>query len=167
MYYQHKKYSIESHKLQTINELFDKYDLAELGRISPKDARTLLRQIGIDPNHTSELVLKADPHQRGSVRKENFLEVIREYWGSDRAQKEVQMVFQTIRDLGPDREFELPIPKKEQYITIDDLRAAADRLGESLTEHDLREMMDFADPHRNGYLTISEFKSIMKKTAIW
>jgi Ca2+-binding EF-hand superfamily protein len=87
------------------------------------------------------------------------LETIREYWGSKKSQKEIELVFDAIRPKNQENQ--------QDEITIDDIRAVAKRLGESLTETDLREMFDFADPQKTGTVTFKEFQTIMKKTAIW
>lgn len=82
MYYTHPKFSIERQTLKKIIALFESYDLANLNRISPKDARHVLKTIGIDPNHAQDIVENADPQQKGSVRRDNFLESLRLHWVS-------------------------------------------------------------------------------------
>lgn len=79
MYYTHKKYSLSKQKTSEINNLFTQYDIAELGRISPRDARELLRTIGIEGSRVPDLVLKSDPENRGSIRYAPLLESIRVY----------------------------------------------------------------------------------------
>jgi Ca2+-binding EF-hand superfamily protein len=165
MYYTHKKYAIEKQKLKELNKLFDQYDLAELGRVSPKDARTILRQVQFTLDEAEKIVMKADPEQRGSVRKELLFESIRQYLGAEAARKEMIEVYHLMQKFSQDANS--GIPRADRGLTLFHLRDTANSLGEFITERDLREMMEFAEPNRLGCITMDQFLSLMSKTSIW
>jgi Ca2+-binding EF-hand superfamily protein len=163
MYYKHEKYNIENYKLNTINQLFAEYDIAGLGRITPKNARLLLQQIGIVQQDAQNLVLKADVQKRGTIKKDTLIETMREHWSFVKAEKDIKDVFETILKIGLAKQ-DNDIPRN--YVTINDVRAVADQLHESIDEQDLREMFDYADPQRTGRVSVEEFQKIMKKTVV-
>jgi hypothetical protein len=57
--------------------MFPEFDQAQLGRIAPKDARLILRELGIEGAAAQELVTNADFERRGMINYETFLEVLR------------------------------------------------------------------------------------------
>lgn len=77
MYFTNKKFTIEKEKLSIINSLFSQYDEAKLGRISPKDARLILRELGIESLDAQKIVAKADPERRSLIKYEIFVETLR------------------------------------------------------------------------------------------
>ena len=50
------------------------------------------------------------------------------------------------------------------HITFDDLRRVAKELGETMTEAELREMIERADGDHDGNVTADDFFKIMTKT---
>ena len=50
------------------------------------------------------------------------------------------------------------------HITFDDLRRVAKELGETMTEAELREMIERADADHDGNVTAEDFFKIMTKT---
>jgi Ca2+-binding EF-hand superfamily protein len=77
MYFTNKKFTIDKEKMAIINSRFSQYDEAKLGRISPKDARLILRELGIDNIDAQKIVAKADPEKRSLVKYESLLETLR------------------------------------------------------------------------------------------
>jgi Ca2+-binding EF-hand superfamily protein len=77
MYYSHKKYSIEKNQRNELIKKFDNHDIAGLGRINPKDARSILLTCGFSLDEALQIVTAADSEQRNNIRKEAFLEEIR------------------------------------------------------------------------------------------
>ena len=77
MYFTNKKFTIEKEKLSIFNSLFSQYDEAKLGRISPKDARLILRELGIESLDAQKIVAKADPEKRSLIKYEIFVETLR------------------------------------------------------------------------------------------
>ncbi|KAJ3323242.1 hypothetical protein HDV06_002009 [Boothiomyces sp. JEL0866] len=166
MYYVHKKYSLSKQKTNEINTLFTQYDVAELGRISPRDARELLRTIGIDGSRIPDLVQKSDPENRGSIRYAPLLENIRMYLAEEQMQEEITDIFNLICELGaPAYENDDFIERDE--VPIDYIRRTATSLGEYFTENELKEMIEMVDPTASGNLTLDNFMKTMNKTSIW
>ncbi|KAI8902203.1 hypothetical protein BC833DRAFT_423103 [Globomyces pollinis-pini] len=164
MYYTHKKYSLDKHKVSEINSLFAKYDLADLHRISPKDARELLRTIGIPQNAIHDIVAKSDPEHRGSVRYTPFLENIRHYLGEEHILQEMRSLFQLVYQISTPLDAYHPEVSK---LTIEKIRKTASILGEPLTDNNLKDMMEYADPENTGMIDIHAFVRTMRKTSIW
>ena len=50
----------------------------------------------------------------------------------------------------------------DQAISIDDLKALMESLGENLTEEELKDMIAVADKTRDGLITFEEFTEVLK-----
>lgn len=72
-------------------------------------------------------------------------------------------VFHKIKDAGLKQEIAYN-ELREPVMRISDLRRAAHEFGEALTEQDLRDMMEYADPQKNGCVRLQDFVAVMKKT---
>ena len=50
------------------------------------------------------------------------------------------------------------------YISINELEEVMSRLGEKLSQQDLKDMMDDADANKDGLIDFKEFKKLMPKS---
>lgn len=80
MYFTVEKFEFDRALQSQINNLFAEYDIAKLGRITPKDARVVLKTLMIDTPVANKLVQKADPEGRGIVKYEAFIDVLRKHY---------------------------------------------------------------------------------------
>lgn len=162
MYYKHRKFVIDKLRQIELLKNFDKFDLAQLGRISAKDARFALVNSGFTISEAQEIVKSAEPENRGYIRKDGFMEHVRIYLGKSDAEKEILLVFETIQKLGFNDDGQNRVPNT---ITLADIRETANKLGEALDEQDLKDMFEMANS--NEMMEYNEFVNLMKKTSIW
>ncbi|KAJ3273336.1 hypothetical protein HDV01_004553 [Terramyces sp. JEL0728] len=163
MYYVHKKYSLSKQKTNEINGLFNQYDIAEIGRISPRDARELLRTIGIDGNRIADMAQKSDPENRGSIRLAPLLENIRIYLAEEQMDDEITNIFDLVCEMGASAYDDEDLQDRDE-VPIEYIRRAAVSLGEYFTESELKEMIEMVDPTNSGTLTLQNFMKTMNKT---
>jgi Ca2+-binding EF-hand superfamily protein len=79
MYFHHKKFSIEKERMAILNKRFMQYDEAKLGRITPKDARLILRELGLETQEAQQIVIKADLKAKGMIEYDHLVETLRLY----------------------------------------------------------------------------------------
>lgn len=158
MYYQNDRFAIDTVKLTLITSLLTEFDHAQLGRITPRNARIILAELGVDETDAHQLVLGLGP----IVRCEVFLESLRQYFGEEQARLEMTNIFETIKFMGGE-DIVSRIGKKAVAVSLTDIQNTANELQEALSTEDIIEMLSIVD----GPLTLPKFIQIMKKTHNW
>merc|ERR1719171_1422855 len=94
----------------------------------------------------------ADLDQGGStINFDEFLDAITAKLGDKETRDGIQKIFNLFDD------------DKTGYISIKNLKRVAKELGETMSEEELREMIERADSNGDGQITAEDFYNIMTK----
>lgn len=120
------------------------------------------------------MISDIDKDGSGAIDFEEFLNMMTAkmvspgFWHSLNCRRDPAVLpcLQSDRDSREDiqRVFNLFDVQNRGHITFDDLRRVAKELGETMTEAELREMIERADADHDGNVTAEDFFKIMTKT---
>ncbi|CDJ56170.1 caltractin, putative [Eimeria maxima] len=99
------------------------------------------------------MIAELDKDGGGPVDFEEFLDAITAKLGDKESREGIQKIFNLFDD------------DKTGSITLKNLKRVSRELGESLTEEELREMLERADSNGDGEISFEDFYAIMTKKA--
>lgn len=139
-------------QIAVFEESFSLLDKDGDGNISNYEIRSLMNSLGYSPSEDdiSSVISKVDKDGNGSVDFDEFLTMMQRRRSTGESDTELHQVFQIFDK------------NKDGYIDRDELYDMLSRLGEHITEEDVKEMIDEADCLDNdGKVSYEEFKAIL------
>merc|ERR1719271_622553 len=98
-----------------------------------------------------QMIADLDSDGTGSIDFEEFLDAITQKLGDKETRSGIQKIFDLFDD------------DRTGSITLKNLKRVAKELGETMSEEELREMIERADSQGNGMITAEDFYTIMTK----
>ncbi|XP_012943142.1 uncharacterized protein LOC101864017 [Aplysia californica] len=142
-------------EIDDFRTVFELFDTKNKGYITADDLQRVAGMLGYTSKKKvfKEMIQHTSKDKRGRVNFANFLDlVIRLQGDGPDPYEDIQRAFRQM-DRG-----------QKGYLTMSDLRVAAEELKLSLSNNALREMMTEADRTGDGKITIDEFCTIIKET---
>ena len=142
---------------QEIEEAFHLLDADGDGTISTHDIKIALRAIGFEPTKKEilHMIDDADAAASGSISLAAFM----------------RMMTKKREDLDPDEEikraFRLFCEDGKDGIRAEDIKRVALELGETLTDDELKDIVEEADRDNDGMISFDEFVYVMRKTSMF
>ena len=132
------KQELSEDQKQEIKDAFDLFDTSGSGTIEPKELKVALRALGFtpQPEDIEALINRFDKDKSGRIDFHEFLDIMITKMG-DTEEKEAL-----------DEAFDLFDKNKDGGICFDDLKKVAQELNETMTDEELREMLDGASKSR-------------------
>jgi centrin-1 len=147
--------SITPSEEEVIRHAFQLFDTEGVGRVSVKEVREALEEGGSERAKSLLKCLPQDGKEGGSayLTLNEFIALLTQRQNDDDDD--------TVDDMT--RMFRLFDKDRKGYIEVKDLKRIAVELGESMTEMELREMIDRGSTPGKGKVTLEEFTAIMTK----
>lgn len=140
-------------EIEELREAFDLFDVDGTGYVDGTELKTAIEQLGY--RDRNPIIYEAVERMNGrQVSFDQFLDLMTTRITDSSRREDIEKVF---------RLFVGGRPASSSFITVDDLRRVAKELGESLSEQDLREMIDRADIDGDARVSVDEFVAIMSK----
>ncbi|CAF3615927.1 unnamed protein product [Adineta steineri] len=139
-------------QIAVFEESFSLLDKDGDGNITNYEIRSLMNSLGYSPSEEdiSAVISKVDTNGNGSVDFDEFLTMMRRRRSTCDSDTELQQVFKVFDK------------NKDGFIDKDELYDMLSRLGEHITEEDVKEMIEEADCFDNdGKVSYEEFKAIL------
>ncbi|KMZ97766.1 caltractin ICL1e, partial [Plasmodium vivax North Korean] len=132
---------------------FNLLDTDGTGTIDPKEIKCAMQSLGLDVKNPMIFRMIADLEKDGysSIDFEEFMEVITSKLGNKDTREGIQRIFNLFDD------------DKTGAISLKNLKRVAKELGETLTDEELRDMIDRADSKGEGEISFEDFYTIMTK----
>ncbi|KMZ91742.1 hypothetical protein PVMG_00615 [Plasmodium vivax Mauritania I] len=129
------------------------YSFFLLSTIDPKEIKCAMQSLGLDVKNPMIFRMIADLEKDGysSIDFEEFMEVITSKLGNKDTREGIQRIFNLFDD------------DKTGAISLKNLKRVAKELGETLTDEELRDMIDRADSKGEGEISFEDFYTIMTK----
>lgn len=135
-------------ELQELRTAFDLLDRNQDGKVTTREFKIMLNNLGIDVKETIiEQLIKSASHAGKELIDENdFLKFV----------KQIQDLFPVRNNTSEDEEQDLLAAFKvfdldnDGYITKDELRIAMEMIGEEISEDQLNHIMEIADTDKDG-----------------
>jgi centrin-1 len=151
--------SITSAEEEVIRHAFQLFDTDGVGQVSVKEIREALEEGGSErAKSLLKCLPKGDDKEEGGssyLTLDEFLSLFTQRLHDDDDDDD------TVDDMT--RMFRLFDKDRKGFIEVKDLKRIAADLGESMTEMELREMIDRGSSHEQGKVTLEEFTAIMTK----
>ncbi|KAF4659411.1 Centrin-3 [Perkinsus olseni] len=148
---------ISEEQKQEIKEAFDLFDTSRSGSIDYHELKVCMRALGFDVKKAEvlELMRDYDRQQTGSIRYDDYLEIMTAKYADRDPTEEMIKAFKLFDDDGTGR------------ISLKNLRRVARELGENLSDDELQAMIDEFDTDQDGEINEEEFIAIMKQTSLY
>ena len=115
--------------------------------VTTKNLGLMMRALGMEPSEVElkDMINEVDADGSGDIDFPEFLAMMARRQKRDELQAEVESTFQLF-DLDKDG---LIGPKELKEVMIS--------MGEVITDEEIAQIMEEADPHKNGYITMEDF----------
>ncbi|KAH8321749.1 hypothetical protein KR074_011243, partial [Drosophila pseudoananassae] len=151
------KFELSESQKSDIKEAFDLFDNECSGFIEVKELKVAIRALGFEPKKEEIKRMIADIDKDGSGRLtfNDFLHLMTVKMAEKDTKEEILKAFRLFDD------------DETGKISFKNLKRVARELGETLSDEELREMIDEADLDNDGEVNQEEFLRIMKKTSLY
>merc|ERR1739844_837469 len=129
-------------EVDEIREAFNLFDTDGSGTIDPGELKAAMRSLGFETKNPTIFQMIADLDQNGTpIGFDEFLDAITQKLGDKDTRDGVYKIFQLFDD------------DKKGHISIKNLKRVSKELGETMSEEELKEMIERADSNGNGQIT--------------
>ncbi|XP_055682796.1 uncharacterized protein LOC129789770 isoform X2 [Lutzomyia longipalpis] len=151
------KFELLDEQKADIKEAFDLFDTEASGFIDVKELKVAIRALGFEPKkeEIKKMVAEIDKEGTGKVSYDEFFQLMSVKMAEKDTREEILKAFRLFDDDETGR------------ISFKNLKRVAKELGETITDEELREMIDEADLDGDGEVNQDEFLRIMKKTSLY
>lgn len=150
------KFELSDAQKADIKEAFDLFDVDCTGFIEVKELKVAIRALGFEPKkeEIKRMIAEIDGKD-GRISFNDFLHLMTVKMAEKDTKEEILKAFRLFDDDDTGK------------ISFKNLKRVARELGETLTDEELREMIDEADLDNDGEVNQDEFLRIMKKTSLY
>jgi len=144
---------LNAEQMAEMKEAFNLFDKDGDGKITTKELSVVMRSLGQKPTEAElkDMIREVDIDNSGTIEFGEFITMMSKKLASSDAETELKEAFKTF-----DRDGDGLITKQE-LLTI------MTKLGESLTNEDVEDMIREADLDGDGKINFFEFKKMMSK----
>merc|ERR1711865_991476 len=139
-------------EIDEIREAFNLFDTDGSGLIDPRELKAAMQSLGFESKNPTIFSMIADlGTDGGQIDFDEFLDAITQKLGDKETRSGIHKIFDLFDD------------DKTGSITIKNLKRVSKELGETMSEEELREMIERADSNGDGNITAEDFYTIMTK----
>jgi centrin-1 len=140
-------------EIDEIREAFNLFDNEGTGLIDPKELKAAMHSLGFESKNPTifQMFSDLDRECHGPIDFERFLDGITTKLGDRESREGIAKIFNL---------FDID---RKGSISMKDLKRVSRELGETLTDEELREMLDRADSNGDGEISLDDFYNIMTK----
>ncbi|TDG46105.1 hypothetical protein AWZ03_007447 [Drosophila navojoa] len=151
------KFELTDAQKSDIKEAFDVFDKDGIGYIEVKELKVAIRALGFEPKkeEIKRMIAEIDKDGSGRIAFNDFLHLMTMKMAEKDIKEEILKAFRLFDD------------DETGKISFKNLKRVARELGETLSDEELREMIDEADLDNDGEVNQEEFLRIMKKTSLY
>mmetsp|Transcript_25647 Transcript_25647/g.59272 ORF Transcript_25647/g.59272 Transcript_25647/m.59272 type:complete len:176 (-) Transcript_25647:91-618(-) len=150
----YEKPGLTEDEIEEIREAFNLFDTDGSGMIDPRELKAAMQSLGFETKNPTIFNMIADLDQDGSgtnIDFEEFLDAITKKLGDKESKDGIFKIFDLFDD------------DNTKTISLKNLKRVAKELGETMSEEELREMIERADSDGDGQITREDFYNIMTK----
>ena len=140
-------------EIEEIREAFNLFDTDNTGTIDPKELKAAMQSLGFETKNPTIYQMIADLENEGpAIDFETFLRAITEKLGDKETRNGIRKIFELFDDDG------------SGSINLNNLKRVSKELGETMTNDELKEMLERAASD-GSEITFEDFYNIMTKKA--
>lgn len=150
---QKPKRNLTEEQLLEVKEAFKVFDTDETGGLDARELKAALSALNvkISKDEIRQVYAELGKDIRDKVNLDEFLEIVTPRLPDRHTKDYIKMIF---------KYFDLDNNEK---ISIRNLKKIAQEIGESLSDEELKEILEEADRDNDGYIGFEDFYRIMKK----
>jgi Ca2+-binding EF-hand superfamily protein len=140
-------------EIEEIREAFNLFDTEGAGAIDPRELKSAMQSLGFEVKNPTifQMIAEVEREHSGPIDFETFLDSITGKLGDKESRSGVQKIFNLFD------------AERKGSVSFKDLKRIAKELGESMSDEELREMVERADSNGDGEISFEDFYSIMTK----
>jgi Ca2+-binding EF-hand superfamily protein len=140
-------------EVEEIREAFNLFDTEGNGSIDIRELKTAMSSLGFETKNPTifQMISELERELPGAVDFETFLDGVSGKLGDKESRSGVQKIFNL---------FDVD---RKGSVAFKDLKRVARELGETLSDEELREMIERADSNGDGEISFEDFYLIMTK----
>lgn len=140
-------------EVEEIREAFNLFDTDGSGTIDPKELKVAMQSLGFESKNPTiyQMIADLDKEGQGHIDFEEFLDAITSKLGDKESKSGIHKIFALFDD------------DKTGTVSLKNLKRVAKELGETMTDEELREMIERADSDGDGEISVADFYTIMTK----
>ena len=148
-----KKTNIQEERRRLMNEIFDLFDVDNLGYVSSRDSLKILASMGrkLEPEDQNEFLSIVDPRNEGRITKENFLEGVESMYTIP--QTYIPEIEDAFNFFDKDNDGKIYCKEFKQMLV---------KLSDEYKDEDVDELFKIVDLDLDGYISINEFINAYK-----
>jgi len=137
-------------ELDCLKEAFSLFDADHDGEITVHELGRVMRNHGLNPtdDELKDMIRNVDKNSNGAIDFNEFIEMMVKK--SSQVDEDVMHAFRVFDRDG------------DGYISVEELRLTMNNLGEPLTDHEVRSMIEEADLDGDGRINFQEFARLMQ-----
>ena len=139
-------------EIEEIREAFSMFDTNGSGTIDPKELQAAMNSLGFEKKSPTVYEMVSGLVDEGEVNFERFLDAISDKLGNRESRDGINRIFDLFDD------------DRTQTINFNNIKRVAKDLGETMTNEELREMLQRASTNGDE-ITQEDFYNIMMKKA--
>jgi len=140
-----------------IEEAFDLFDADKTGTIDYHELKVAIRALGfpVKKGELRTIVRDVDTKERGAIDKKQFVRILEKMYNARDPDEEIM------------KAFKLFDTDNSGKISMKNMLAITQELGEDIEEDELQAMIEEFDQNNDGCIDKREFMTIMKQTSIY
>ena len=144
---------LSEEEIEEIREAFNLFDTDGSGMIDPKELKVAMQSLGFESKNPTiyQMIADLDRDGQGHIDFDEFLDAITSKLGDKETRAGIAKIFALFDD------------DKTNTVNIKNLTRVAKELGETMTNEELREMIERADSNGDGEISLDDFYTIMTK----
>eukprot|EP00928_Gymnodinium_smaydae_P082736 TRINITY_DN66030_c0_g1_i1.p1 TRINITY_DN66030_c0_g1~~TRINITY_DN66030_c0_g1_i1.p1 ORF type:complete len:169 (+),score=60.49 TRINITY_DN66030_c0_g1_i1:134-640(+) len=148
----YEKPGLTEDEVDEIREAFNLFDTDGSGTIDPRELKAAMQSLGFETKNPTIFQMIADLDQDGTlINFDDFLEAITAKLGDKETRDGINKIFNLFDD------------DKTGHISLKNLKRVSKELGETMSEEELKEMIERADSNGDGMISAEDFYNIMTK----
>lgn len=150
-----EKPGLTEEEIEAICDAFNWFDTEGTGMLDTNELRAAMLSLNFDTKSPSvfHIVCEIDKKYSGPIDFETFLDEITFQLGDRESRDGIQKIFALFDD------------DQTNSISFKNLKRVANEIGETMTDEELREMIERADSNGDGELSFEDFYNVMIKKA--
>lgn len=147
------KHELTNEQKQEIKDAFDSIDSDGSGKLDVEELKIAMLALGLESKRDdiNKIVEDMDKNKDGQISYEEFLELLTFQITDKDHEKEIKKIHGFIADEG------------SQKISFNSLKALCIELGETISDDEIKEMIEEADYDKDGEVDDQDFFTLMKK----
>jgi len=164
-----KRKDLSEEQIEVFKQAFDLFDADGSGMIDANELKEAMRALGFEvtKKQVDEMIEEVDQDGSGTIDLDEFIFMMKKKLLEERnIEEEIEKTFKYFVEIDADGEEQTP--DGELRITFEKLKKVAEGLDDiEASDEVLKQMIMVADRDHDGYVTVEDFKRVMRRMKLY